>query len=73
MEQFYDAEGAEREFHETIHDCIEMTNLIRYIEKELNYYGLDKDFEITINLYDKNNEITDDELLEEDSCDSQDE
>lgn len=71
MQQFYDAEGAEREFHETIHGCIEMMELIKYIEKELDYYGLNKDFEIVINLYEK--ETEDDELLEEDSCDSQDE
>lgn len=74
MKQTYDAEGVEREFHETIQGSIEMSNLIQYIQELQEKFEIEKDFEITVILHNDNNKlVNDDELLEEDSCDSQDE
>lgn len=74
MKQTYDAEGVEREFHETIQGSIEMSNLIQYIQELQEKFEIEKDFEITVTLHNDNNKlVNDDELLEEDSCDSQDE
>lgn len=78
MKQFYDADGIEREFHETIQGSIEMSNLIQYIQELQEELEIEKDFEVTVTLHNDNehadNEsLEEDELLEEDSCESQDE